>query len=107
FLLTRCDAGWKSALFLKDCRGGLRSPCCRVNLTSVLIRFLILLLFAAALYAGGYYVVQELYVKPEQKLIADQKQKPPEPPPDPSIAEFARCLELRRTASPREARAAL
>jgi hypothetical protein len=77
------------------------------NSPAVLIRLLILLLFAAALYAGGYYAVQELYVKPEQKLIADRNVPPPAPPTDPSIAEFARCIELRRTTSPQAARSAL
>jgi hypothetical protein len=39
---------------------------------AVLIRILILLLFATALGAGGYFAVQELYVKPEQRLLADR-----------------------------------
>jgi LysM domain len=71
---------------------------------AVLIRILILLLFATALGAGGYFAVQELYVKPEQRLLADRHLPPPEPPPDPSIEEFARCAELRRTGTPKEAR---
>jgi LysM repeat protein len=72
----------------------------------VLIRLLILLGLAAALAAGGYYAIQELYVKPEQQLQADKKLPPPLPPPDPSFAEFDRCMEIKQKGSLPEARAA-
>jgi LysM repeat protein len=72
----------------------------------VLFRLLFLLILAAAIAAGGYYAVQELYVKPEQKLQADKKLPPPAPPPDPSFAEFNRCMEIKNKGSLAEARAA-
>ena len=73
---------------------------------SVLFRLLFLLILAAALAAGGYYAVQELYVKPEQKLLADKKLPPPLPPPDPSFAEFEKCMEIKNKGSLAEARTA-
>jgi LysM repeat protein len=72
----------------------------------VLFRLLFLLILAAALAAGGYYAVQELYVKPEQKLLADKQLPAPAPPPDPSLAEFQRCMEIKNKGSLPEARAA-
>ena len=72
----------------------------------MLLRLLFLLILAAALAAGGYYAVQELYIKPEQRLLADKKLPPPLPPPDPSIAEFERCMEIKTRGSLPEARAA-
>lgn len=72
----------------------------------MLFRLLFLLILAAALAAGGYYAIQELYIKPEQKLLADKALPPPAPPPDPSIAEFERCLEIKNRGSLDEARAA-
>jgi LysM repeat protein len=73
----------------------------------VLIRLLILLIVATSLVAGGYYAVQELYIKPERRLLADKKLPPPLPPPDPSIAEFERCLELRRNGAIADAKTSL
>jgi hypothetical protein len=73
----------------------------------VIIRLLILAILAAALAAGGYYAVQELYIKPEQRLQADRRLPAPAPPPDPSVVEYERCMELwKRGAPPSEARAA-
>jgi len=73
----------------------------------VLIRLFILLIVAASLVAGGYYAVQELYVKPEKRLLADKKLPPPLPPPDPSLSEFERCLEIRKSGALPQAKAAL
>lgn len=72
----------------------------------MLLRLLFLLILAAALAAGGYYAVQELYVKPEQRLAEDKKLPPPLPPPDPSLAEFNRCMEIKDRGSLPQARAA-
>jgi len=72
----------------------------------VLLRLLIILLLAASVFGGAYYAVKRLYIEPERRLVADKKLPPPTPPPDPSLEEFARCEEVRRTAQPAEARAA-
>ena len=73
----------------------------------MLIRLFILLIVATSLVAGGYYAVQELYIKPEQRLLADKRLPPPLPPPDPSIAEFERCVALKNSGSLADAKAAL
>ncbi len=75
--------------------------------TSVLLRLFIILLLAASVFGGAYYAVKRLYIEPERRLVADKKLPPPTPPPDPSLGEFARCEEIRRTAQPAEALIAL
>ncbi len=72
----------------------------------MLLRLLIILLLAASVFGGAYYVVKRLYLEPAQKLVEDKKLPPPTPPPDPSLEEFSRCEEIRRTAPPADARAA-
>ena len=72
----------------------------------MLLRLFIILLLAASVFGGAYYAVKRLYLEPERRLVADKKLPPPTPPPDPSLEEFARCEEVRRTAPPAEARTA-
>ena len=72
----------------------------------MLLRLLIIVLLAASVFGGAYYAVKRLYIDPEHRLVADKKLPPPTPPPDPSLEEFTRCEEVRRTASPAEARTA-
>ncbi len=72
----------------------------------MLLRLFIILLLAASVFGGAYYAVKRLYIEPERRLVADKKLPPPTPPPDPSLEEFARCEEVRRTAQPAEARSA-
>lgn len=76
------------------------------HFSQVLIRLLIILMLAAGVFGGAYYAVHRLYLEPAQRLQADKQQPPPAPPPDPSIEEFARCEELRKTGSPQAARTA-
>ena len=71
----------------------------------MVIRLLIIALLASGIFGGAYYAVHRLYIKPEQRLVADKKLPPPTPPPDPSFEEFARCEEIRRTGTAVEARA--
>jgi len=72
----------------------------------VLLRLFIILLLAASVFGSAYYAVKRLYIEPERRLVADKKLPPPTPPPDPSLEEFTRCEEVRRTAPLAEARAA-
>ena len=41
--------------------------------------------------------MHELYIKPEQRLHADKALPPPTPPPDPSLVDYGRCVEIHRT----------
>ncbi len=72
----------------------------------MLIRLFILALLAAGLIAGGWRLVDKLYVGPQKRLVEDEKLPPPTPPLDPSLGEFARCEELRKTEGASAARLA-
>ena len=74
--------------------------------TFVLIRLLIILILATSVFGGAYYAVRHRYFEPARKLVEDKKLPPPTPPPDPSMEEFTRCEDIRRTAPPAEARTA-
>ena len=71
------------------------------------LRIFVILLLAAAIFGGAWFALHELYIRPEQRLKADNSRPPPTPPPDPSLADFQRCLELRQTQPLSEARTAL
>ena len=72
----------------------------------MLLRIFVILLLAAAIVGGGWFTVHELYIRPEEKLKADKSLPPPAPPPDPSLDEFEKCMEIHKTRSPRETRTA-
>jgi hypothetical protein len=70
----------------------------------VLLRLFVILLLAAVTIGGAWFAVHELYIRPEERLKADKMLPPPAPPPDPSVIEFERCLEIRKTKPASEAR---
>ncbi len=72
----------------------------------MIIRLFIIAILASAIFGGAYYAVHTLYLEPQQRLAADKKLPAPTPPPDPSIEEFARCQEIRRTSTSAAAKAA-
>ena len=72
----------------------------------MLLRIFVILLLAATLAAGGWFAVHKLYLQPEERLKADKSLPPPAPPPDPSLEDFARCMEIHKTKGPRETRTA-
>lgn len=72
----------------------------------MIIRLFIIALLASAIFGGTYYAIHKLYLEPQQRLAADRKLPAPTPPPDPSIEEFARCEEIRRTGGAAAAKAA-
>lgn len=72
----------------------------------MLLRIFVILLLAATLVAGGWFALHKLYIQPEERLKADKSLPPPAPPPDPSLEDFARCMEIHRTKDPRETRTA-
>ena len=72
----------------------------------MLLRIFVILLLAATLLAGGWFAVHQLYLQPEDRLKADRSLPPPAPPPDPSLEDFAKCMEVHKTKGPGETRAA-
>lgn len=73
----------------------------------VLLRIFTILVLAGAIVAGGWFVVYRLYILPEERLRADKALPPPPPPVDPSLADFDKCVEIRRTKGTMESRAAI
>ena len=73
----------------------------------MILRIFVILVLACAIFGAGWFAVHELYIKPEEQLHMDKAQPRPTPPPDPSLADFAKCAELHRTGSKAESRAAL
>lgn len=73
----------------------------------MILRIFVILVLAGAIFGAGWFAVHELYIKPGEQLHLDRALPPPTPPPDPSLADFAKCAELHRTGSKAESRAAL
>ncbi|MEO7317909.1 MAG: LysM peptidoglycan-binding domain-containing protein [Chthoniobacteraceae bacterium] len=72
-----------------------------------MVKALIILFLTVAVFGTASYFTYELYIKPEQALRAEKKRGPPAPPPDPSLPEFAACLDLQKKGDTVATRAAL
>jgi LysM repeat protein len=72
-----------------------------------MVKALVILILAAAVFGTAGFVTYELYIKPEQALRADKQRGPQEPPPDPALPEFKACLELKKKGDIAATRAAL
>ena len=77
------------------------------RLHPVLLRFVIILSLAGAVFGGAYFAIHELYIKPAIELKADKEQPRPVPPPDPSLPDFQECEGILKAATPAESVAAL
>lgn len=73
---------------------------------SVIIRVLIVLALATAVFGGAYVAVKKLYLEPEKQLREQAKLPPPTPAPDLSLPEFERCEDVRRSGDLTAAQAA-
>lgn len=73
----------------------------------MILRLLIILVLAGAVFGGAYFAVHELYLKPQLELKADKDQPRPAPPVDPSLPDFKQCEEIVKNATPTEGVAAL
>lgn len=77
----------------------------------ILVRALIILLLAGAIFGGSAYFAYELYWKPQQLDREDKRMQaeapPPTPPPDYSIAVFDKTVQSLKTSTPEEGRKAL
>ena len=72
-----------------------------------MVKALIILLLTVAVFGSASYFTYELYVKPERALRAERQRGPPPPPPDPSLPEFAACLETQKKGDNAATRTAL
>src|SRR6185436_12594380 len=73
----------------------------------MLLRIFVILVLAGVVIGACWFAVHELYLKPEQQLRTDKALPPPLPPPDPSLADFAKCEEVHRNGDKAASRTAL
>jgi len=71
-----------------------------------IIKALIILILAAAVFGGGAYYTYKLFLEPEQNLKAETALGSPTPPPDQTIPEYNRILQLKNDRDWQDARAA-
>ncbi|MEO6739375.1 MAG: LysM peptidoglycan-binding domain-containing protein [Chthoniobacteraceae bacterium] len=73
----------------------------------MLLRIFVIAVLASAVFGACWLAIHELYVKPEQRLHADKALPPPTPPPDPSLADFEKCVEIHRAGNRAASRRAI
>ena len=59
----------------------------------MILRIFVVLVLASAVFGACWFAVHEMYVKPGQQLRTDKALPPPTPPPDPSLADFEKCVQ--------------
>ena len=59
----------------------------------MLLRIFVILVLASAVFGAGWFAFRELYVKPGEQLRTDKALPSPTPPPDPSLADFEKCVQ--------------
>ncbi len=69
-----------------------------------LVKALILLALSAAIFGPAGFFAYELFVKPQRAEKEELAMGTPAPPPDPSLADFAKCEELRMSGNLVESR---
>jgi hypothetical protein len=72
----------------------------------IIVKALIILALAAAVFGGGAYFTYSLFIEPEQNLKKESAYGPPPPPPDATIPEYERILQLKNARQWQDARAA-
>jgi hypothetical protein len=72
----------------------------------IILKGLIILALAAVVFGGGAYFAYTLFIQPGQALKSETAFGTPTPPPDMTIPEYERCLELKKNLRFVEARAA-
>lgn len=73
----------------------------------MVLRIFVIAVLASAVFGACWFAVHELYLKPERQLRSDKALPPPTPPPDPSIADFEKCVEIHRAGDKVASRTAL
>ena len=66
-----------------------------------------IIVLALAIFSSAGYFTWRLFLKPQEELREEAQLPPPTPPPDPTLPEFAHCLELADSGQTLDARNAL
>jgi LysM repeat protein len=74
---------------------GLRIPNSRRASASIILKALVILALAAAVFGGGAYFAYTLFIEPDQSLKKETAFGSPTPPPDMTIPEYERCRQLK------------
>jgi len=72
----------------------------------IILKALVILFLAAAVFGGGAYFTYTLFLEPEQKLKNESAVGAPTPPPDATIPEYEKCLALKNNRQWADARSA-
>jgi LysM repeat protein len=72
----------------------------------IIVKALVILALAAAVFGGGAYFSYTLFIEPEQNLKKELGYGAPSPPPDATIPEYERILQLKNDHQWQDARAA-
>lgn len=72
----------------------------------IILKTLVILALAAAVFGGGAYFAYTLFILPDQALKKETAFGTPSPPPDMTIPEYERILELKKGHQWQDARAA-
>jgi hypothetical protein len=72
---------------------------------SIILKALVVLALAAAVFGGGAYFTYKLFIQPEQALKQEVAFGTPPPPPDATIPEYERILQLKENHQWLDARA--
>ncbi len=72
----------------------------------IILKGLVILALAAVIFGGGAYFTYRLFLEPEENLKQETAVASTTPPPDMTIPEYERCLDLKKTHQWVDARAA-
>lgn len=61
---------------------------------TILLKTLVILVLAAAVFGAAGYYAYELFVRPQKALQAEKALGPMAAPPDPTLPEFDKCMEV-------------
>lgn len=71
------------------------------------MKALIILILFVAIFGTAAYFAYDIFFAPKQLLKEEVAQGAPPPPPDPSLADFEKCVQLKKEGKPAEAQKAL
>jgi LysM repeat protein len=72
----------------------------------IIVKALVILALAAIVFGGGAYFTYTLFIEPDQNLKKESAYGAPSPPPDTTIPEYERILQLKNDHQWQDARAA-
>ena len=68
-----------------------------MNINGTIVKVLIVLFLCIAIFGSAGYFSYKLFVSPQKALKKEMAGPPPTPPPDPSLAEFGKCLKIKNS----------